>query len=175
MQPEKTGTACTPDTPIDIAASRAAKRGHRTPFLPLCCSVGGVVCHGRQCCPQAPVFRAMLSGNAARHSCLRPEHQQALSGQDPPALLGGSCWRGLQSSPHQGQGRGLSCPKGRNWAWHWVSSGFFWLKESKFWSVEVNTQCAQWMYYLLAVWAAGNTKADKGCNSRPRGWAHTAP
>lgn len=51
----------------------------------------------------------------------------------------------------------------------------FWLKKSKCWSVEVNTQSAWWMYYLLAGWAAGNTKADNGWDSRPRGWAHPAP
>lgn len=121
MQSEKTDAACTPDTPIDAAASCAgAPRGHRIPFLPLPCTAGGVVCHVRQSCPQPPVFRAVLSGNAARHSCLHSQHQQALSYQGHPGAFmhfwgrGGSHCKRLQPPPHQGQGHAVSCPKGRN-------------------------------------------------------------
>lgn len=56
MQPEKTGATCTPDTPIDAAASHAgAPRGHRTPFLPSSCTGGGILCPERQLSSSAKV------------------------------------------------------------------------------------------------------------------------
>lgn len=57
MQPEKTGATCTPDTPIDAAASHAgAPRGHRTPSLPSSCTGGGVLCPGRRLSSSAKVW-----------------------------------------------------------------------------------------------------------------------
>ena len=90
---------CTPDAPIDAAASHAdAQRGHTTPSLLLPCTVGGVVCSGRLCYPQPPAAKA----SAGREHCLGPwasalstsRHRHSRDTQEPFCTLGQGWHRG---------------------------------------------------------------------------------
>lgn len=138
---------CTPDTPIDAAASHAgAWRGHTTHSLLLPCTAGGAVWSGRLCCPQPPVVKA----SAGRERCLgtrasalsTSRHRHTRGTREPFCTVGGSRRHGGCCCPTAPPRTGTRSvvPKRKESSIAMSQVGGFWLKKSKYWSMEANTQ-----------------------------------